>query len=29
MESRKNPGVFPMGGDLPGKFSKYFIGQAY
>ena len=24
-----NPGPFAMGGPLPEKFSKYFIGQAY
>ena len=29
MESSKNPGVFPMGGELPEPFSRFFIGQAY
>lgn len=24
-----NPGVFPMGKELPEMFSKYFIGKAY
>ncbi len=28
-DNSKNPGVFPMGNELPEIFSKYFIGQAY
>ena len=29
MKEIKNPGVFPIGNELPEMFSKYFIGQAY
>jgi len=29
MSEVKNPGVFPVGNELPEMFSKYFIGQAY
>ncbi len=25
----ENPGVFPMGKELPDQFGKYFIGHAY
>jgi len=26
---KENPGIFPMGEELPEIFSKYFVGQAY
>jgi len=28
-QQKKNPGVFPLGEELPEMFSKYFVGQAY
>lgn len=29
MKPMENPGVFPIGEELPEIFGKYFIGQAY
>lgn len=29
MSEKQNPGVFPLGKELPEVFSRYFIGQAY